>query len=74
MATATANKSDVQAVDALAQSYRDLKKEIGKVIIGQEAVISLSSAEIPFGTVTDQVTQFFQPFSIQGNACIWEDF
>jgi len=39
MATATANKSDVQAVDALAQSYRDLKKEIGKVIIGQEDVV-----------------------------------
>ncbi len=36
---ATANKSDVQAVDALAQSYRDLKKEIGKVIIGQEDVV-----------------------------------
>ena len=39
MATATTNKSDVQAVDALAQSYRDLKKEIGKVIIGQEDVV-----------------------------------
>ena len=39
MATATANKSDVQAVDALAQSYRDLKKEIGKVIIGQDEVV-----------------------------------
>ena len=39
MATATANKSDVQAVDALAQSYRDLKQEIGKVIIGQEEVV-----------------------------------
>ncbi len=34
-----ANKSDVQAVDALAQSYVDLKQEIGKVIIGQEEVV-----------------------------------
>ena len=36
MATATANKSDVQAVDALAQSYKDLKTEIGKVIISDQ--------------------------------------
>lgn len=34
-----AYKSDVEAVDALAQSYRDLSKEIGKVIIGQEEVV-----------------------------------
>jgi len=31
--------SDVQAVDALAQSYIDLSKEIGKVIVGQEEVV-----------------------------------
>ena len=31
--------SDVEAVDALAQSYRDLKNEIGKVIIGQHEVV-----------------------------------
>jgi MoxR-like ATPase len=35
----TAYKSDVEAVDALAQSYRDLSKEIGKVIIGQDEVV-----------------------------------
>lgn len=32
-------KSDVEAVDALAQSYKHLKQEIGKVIIGQDDVI-----------------------------------
>lgn len=32
-------KSDVEAVDALAQSYRDLKTEIGKVIVGQDDVV-----------------------------------
>lgn len=31
--------SDVQAVDALAASYRNLSKEIGKVIVGQEDVV-----------------------------------
>lgn len=31
--------SDVEAVDALAQSYKNLKSEIGKVIVGQENVV-----------------------------------
>lgn len=31
--------SDVQAVDALAASYKELSKEIGKVIVGQEEVV-----------------------------------
>ncbi len=35
----SAYKSDVEAVDALAKSYRDLSSEIGKVIIGQEEVV-----------------------------------
>ena len=32
--------SEVEAADALAQKYQELKNEIGKVIIGQEAVIN----------------------------------
>lgn len=31
--------SDVEAVDALAQSYQNLKSEIGKVIVGQDEVV-----------------------------------
>ena len=34
-----AQKTDVEAVDALAKSYRDLTEEIGKVIIGQKDVV-----------------------------------
>ncbi len=34
-----AYRSDVEAVDNLAQSYKDLKKEIGKVIVGQDEVL-----------------------------------
>lgn len=37
--TQVAYKSDVEAVDALAQSYRNLSKEIAKVIVGQEEVV-----------------------------------
>ena len=32
-------RSDVEAVDALAQSYKDLSKEISKVIVGQDEVV-----------------------------------
>lgn len=35
----TQYKSDVEAVDALAQSYKDLRSEIGKVIVGQGDVV-----------------------------------
>ena len=31
--------SDVEAVDALAQAYYDLRSEIGKVIVGQHEVV-----------------------------------
>ncbi len=31
--------SDVEAVDALAQAYQDLRTEIGKVIVGQQEVV-----------------------------------
>ncbi len=32
-------KSDVEAIDALAQAYQDLKEEIAKVIVGQDEVV-----------------------------------
>ena len=32
-------KSDVEAVDGLAQSYQDLRSEVGKMIIGQDEVV-----------------------------------
>jgi MoxR-like ATPase len=37
--TETAYKSDVEAVDALAKSYSELKKEVGKIIVGQDNVV-----------------------------------
>lgn len=33
------HSTEVQAVDALAQAYKDLKQEVGKVIIGQDNVV-----------------------------------
>lgn len=42
--------------------------------VTQDIVISMSAENLPFGTVTADVTQFFQPFSVQDDTCIWEDF
>lgn len=38
--------NDVEAADALAQSYKDLKSEIGKVIVGQDEVVRLTLTSI----------------------------
>ncbi len=40
----------------------------------KDIVISLASETLPFGTVTDTVTQYFQPFRVENDTCIWEDF
>ena len=39
--TQTAYKSDVEAVDSLASSYKELKSEIAKVIVGQDDVVKM---------------------------------
>jgi heme/copper-type cytochrome/quinol oxidase subunit 2 len=39
-----------------------------------EIVISLSNKEVAFGVASPDVVQYFQPFSIQAGACMWEDF
>jgi MoxR-like ATPase len=39
MTATTMYHSDVEAVDALAQSYRNLSKEISKIIVGQDDVV-----------------------------------
>jgi len=40
----------------------------------KDVVISLSAEEVDFGVVTDNVTQYFQPFRVEQDTCIWEDF
>jgi len=40
----------------------------------KDIVISMSSRELEFGTLTAEITQFFQPFRVQDDTCIWEDF
>ena len=39
-----------------------------------EVVISLSAQELVFGEPAHDITQYFQPFSIQDGNCHWEEF
>lgn len=36
-------------------------------------VISLSDIAMPFGATAPQATQYFEAFTLQGDACIWEN-
>ncbi|EAQ02757.1 hypothetical protein OB2597_15285 [Pseudooceanicola batsensis HTCC2597] len=39
-----------------------------------QAVISISSSPVSFGTAAPEVTQFFEVFSLEDGDCIWEAF
>ncbi len=37
-------------------------------------VISLAEVAVPFGEPAPEITQYFQPYSIQDSTCLWEPF
>ncbi len=39
-----------------------------------QVIISLSDMPVPFGETAPEATQFFEAFSLQDGACIWEMF
>jgi hypothetical protein len=39
-----------------------------------EIVLSISDQRADFGTYDPAITQFFQPFRLKDQTCIWEDF
>lgn len=51
-----------------------LPRVTGAGALPQQIVISLSSAPVPFGEPAPDVTQFFEAFSLDKGACIWEVF
>jgi len=68
---------------SFAQAVPDIQYLCDQVVVpglaengwsGGEVVISLSAAKTDFGIAAPDTIQYFQPFSIQANACIWEDF
>lgn len=62
--------ADMQALcDDLAVPYL-----IGNGIEPARIVVSLSDRHVPFGQPDPDATQFFELFSLQDGACIWEEF
>jgi len=39
-----------------------------------QVIISMSDMRVPFGEAAPDATQFFEAYSIDGDACIWEVF
>ncbi len=61
---------DMQALcDDLAVPYL-----VDNAIEPARIVISFSDREVPFGQTDPAATQFFELFSLQDDACIWEEF
>lgn len=40
----------------------------------KQVIISLADEASEFGVASPEITQFFEAYSIQDNACIWEGF
>lgn len=57
----------------LCQTYA-LPRVVSGTPLPSQIIISLSERAIPFGEADPDTTQFFEAFSIDGEACIWEPF
>ena len=67
---AVAAQDDMQALcDAFALPRID-----GMVPAPQQIIISLSAEAVPFGEAAPGIVQFFEAYSLQDAACIWEPF
>ncbi|WP_245626841.1 DUF6497 family protein [Aestuariivita boseongensis] len=62
--------ADMQVLcDDLAAPYL-----VDNAIAPARIVMSFSDREVPFGQPDPDATQFFELFSLQDGACIWEEF
>lgn len=69
--------ADVEAAAADMQALCDdyaLPRSDGMVPQPEQIVISLSASDIPFGESAPDVVQFFEAYTVQDGACIWEVF
>lgn len=57
----------------LCQSFA-LPRVTGSLVLPSQIIISLSDRAVPFGESDPDATQFFEAYSIEDNACIWEVF
>jgi len=68
--TFAAVADDLQAVcdQSLLPGLKQSGWEQGQIIM------QLSAEQVAFGATVPEITQYFQPFSIGPDTCIWEDF
>lgn len=61
---------DLQAVcdESLLPGLKQSGWENGQIIV------QLSAEQVAFGATVPDITQYFQPFSIGEDTCIWEDY
>lgn len=61
---------DIQAVcdQALLPGLKQSGWDAGQIIM------QLSAEQVAFGATVPEITQYFQPFSIGPDTCIWEDY
>lgn len=60
-------------MQALCDSYA-LPRIEGVQPAPQQIIISLAGAETPFGEPAPDVVQFFEAYSVQDGACVWQVF
>ena len=68
--TFAAVADDIQAVcdKSLLPGLKQSGWEAGQI------VVQLSAQQVEFGATVPEITQYFQPFSIGPDTCIWEDY
>lgn len=63
----------VQDMLHLCQTYA-LPRALGTLPQPSQIIISLSDVAVEFGEASPEATQFFEAYSLQDGACIWEIF
>jgi hypothetical protein len=57
----------------LCQIYA-LPRVLGNTPMPSQIIISMADQAVEFGSATPDATQFFEAYSLDGDACIWEAF
>jgi hypothetical protein len=63
----------VEDMAHLCQIYA-LPRVLGNTPMPSQIIISMADQTVEFGSATPDATQFFEAYSLDGDACIWEAF
>ncbi|MFC0279760.1 DUF6497 family protein [Falsigemmobacter intermedius] len=61
-------------MEYLCNSFALPRVTTGTGPLPEQIIVSLSDIPVTFGEITPDATQFFEAFSIEGDACLWEQF